>query len=644
VVLLALGAWQANGLWQFLLAHPRLPLWDMAGHGFQAVQLADDLVTWRWLDFVAHLNAQDKWPFGFSLLLLPFVLVGRASFAAAALPSTVLYAAVPALLAWNLGQLTAPAAGQRGARAVETWAVSATACLLGVAFLLAPLARLFAILVMREMAGVAAVLLTLGATLRALRTEAGGGDRAALRAWTWAAVATLALLLVKFNYGVLWLVSLAVWQALEATSLARRAFAARARAWLWPRGGPWQRWLAPSYLAVLAVLAVAGTNPGIGVYAGLLIASGWLVRAWRRDPDALRQRWQELPLRLRAFVLGLVAPLWLWWLSPRPIHPKEIFAFLRNRPGDPWSLARLPDQLLYYPRSFVLDWMPSLAVGLVVLALAVVAMAAWRRSPGARLLLVATAMHVALIGVHAYRQQRFLATAVPLLLLAAGLGLLEIGRRAAAGGSETRPYEGKARWAMAAMTSATGVAALLLLLPIPPWGATPAMRERRLTADWELHTGAPNLGATLGLLRRQAPPDGRLAVVGGFNELSPSLVKWALSQPTADGDRRDLHFADEPSYPGSRRYDADGALSRLDDATAARAVAGWLADENPTAIAVVQVGGMSTFGRDEDFRRYNAWQQDLLPVIKHLPGWRVAGKVYLEKERLAVLLMVPVRS
>ena len=48
--------------------------------------------------FLKLLNAQDKWPFGFSLLLVPFVWAGSDTFAAATLLSAALFTLVPLLL------------------------------------------------------------------------------------------------------------------------------------------------------------------------------------------------------------------------------------------------------------------------------------------------------------------------------------------------------------------------------------------------------------------------------------------------------------------------------------------------------------------------------------------------------------------
>lgn len=711
--LLGIGAWQAADTWRVAVSEPRLPLWDMAGHGFQAVQLAVDLAAARPLDFLVHLNAQDKWPFGFSLLLLPFVWAGGASFAAAAVPSLLLYAAMPALLAWALAEaagagapgdcrcvagkglggvpaevavsgppvprasapptsggsadgalwdgMDPPASGFASAAARWTFAGGVGAAL-GLAFLLAPLPRLFSLLVMREMAGIAVVTVALAATLRARRLELAVSEPAKrTAAWRWSAAASLTLLLMKVNFGVLWLGSLLLWRLVESTAGERRSWVAGGWSVVWPRDGGWPRRLLAGALWLLALATALGENPGIGLYAVQIALTVAGVLAWRRRRAELERTWSTLSTPLRAYLAVLVAPLWIWWLSPDPIHPKEIFAFLRNRPGAPFSWEGL---LLAYPQSWLADWSPSPAVGVAVVALAAVAaLLGWRRSAGVQLVLCGLAVHVALIALHSYRQPRFFATAVPFLLVAGGLGVLALGmglgaawtrRRADGGGLTVRPRSaptgreegpgvvaadaGSLQRAGASLALALALALLLaggLLGTSLP--GTASGREARLRADWRAHSGDPALAGLLELARRKAPTTGRLGVIGGFNEMSPSLVKWALCQ----GGARTLRFADEIGYPGRRRYQADGSLLGLESAAAAAAIDEWLEDERPSALAVIQVDRRSDFAADADFRRYNAWQQDLVPAAKGLAGWRRGGRADLPQRGLALLLLVP---
>src|SRR3954454_25355976 len=100
LALTALAAFQAWQIYAFYLAQDRLPQWDMAGHAWGGIELHQALRHGQPFRFLKLLNAQDKWPFGFSLLLLPFVWAGGDSFGAAKLLHTVFFALTPLLLLW----------------------------------------------------------------------------------------------------------------------------------------------------------------------------------------------------------------------------------------------------------------------------------------------------------------------------------------------------------------------------------------------------------------------------------------------------------------------------------------------------------------------------------------------------------------
>src|SRR5579863_5696440 len=100
LVVTLVAIFEARQLYVFYLAQDRLPQWDMAGHAWGGIELHDSLARGHPLEFLRQLNAQDKWPFGFSLLLLPLVWAGGDSFASATLLSVLLFALTPLLLIW----------------------------------------------------------------------------------------------------------------------------------------------------------------------------------------------------------------------------------------------------------------------------------------------------------------------------------------------------------------------------------------------------------------------------------------------------------------------------------------------------------------------------------------------------------------
>ncbi|HSF02851.1 MAG TPA: hypothetical protein VLA62_07570, partial [Solirubrobacterales bacterium] len=213
--LLLLSVREAAALFAFYREHARLPLWDMAEHAWQALVITRDIENGEILRLLVHLNRQDTWPFGYSLLVAPFLLLGGADFAAATLSSVVLFALGPVLLLWAAREIDDGPAGL------------AAGLLAGSLFLASPIFRLYGILVMRELAGVALTLLALALYLRALR----GGSLAAYRA---AGLTTLALFFVKYNYAVLWLLGVAVHQLGGLPGATRAALARRAAGLVWP--------------------------------------------------------------------------------------------------------------------------------------------------------------------------------------------------------------------------------------------------------------------------------------------------------------------------------------------------------------------------------------------------------------------------
>src|SRR4029079_10092618 len=134
--------------------------------------------------------------------------------------------------------------------------------------------------------------------------------------------------------------------------------------------------------------------------------------------------WRALPVAARGLLVNLAAPLWLWCLSPTPIHPPSIPAVLRNRcDGTPVLSA---DSFLFYPRSLMEDYSPQPILGLPVIAFALASLLMLRRSEGWRPVVLTGFLGLALATFHPYKEVRFLATTVPFLLLAAALAFARL--------------------------------------------------------------------------------------------------------------------------------------------------------------------------------------------------------------------------
>lgn len=587
VALLAVAAVEARSLYLFYLDQTRLPMWDMAGHGWGGVELLQALSEGRPLRFLDLLNRQDKWPFGYSLLLLPFVAAGGATFASATLFSIVLFVLIPPLLLWAAREVDDGPAG--------FWGGLLAAAL----FLASPFFRVFGILVMREMAGVFFSLLAFCLYLRARRLGSPW-------AWRLAGLASLGLFLVKYNYGLLWGIAVLANEILRRSPEERRELARRIGRLFWPapprRPG---RIVLAVWLWLLAIAATLGINFGVGLYAGLVVGAVLVALRWKRDREGVRAWWRSLPVEIRAALETIVIPLWIWCLSPDPVHPKNIVAFLRNRSTGPPLFSA--DSLLFYFRSLARDYAPDPLVGWAVVALLAVSLVLLRRGGERfRFLALAAFLGLGLATFHPYKEPRFFATAAPFVLLLAAMAWSRLVHRA-------RPVAGGLLCA-GALAGIAFVATERADLP------------GRLAADYKAYSTGPAFRKPLGFLARWTPGPERVAVLGTFNELSESLVRWWLYQ---DRRAREAVIVDPPSRFDGKRPPEE-IRKKMDR---------WLEEERPERIVAIRLLPESPIFQGEDFQRYNSWQLAALDVLAKDPGWKVARRRKFRSLDLEMLVL-----
>lgn len=572
---------EAVSLWQLQQAHPAPPRWDMAGHGWRGVELLVDLQAGRPLDFLVHLNAQDKWPFGFSLLLLPFLAAGDLTFASARLLSLAGWIAVAPLTVLAARRVDPGPAGLLGG------------ALAAVLWLAAPVERVLALVVLRETVSLALLLVALILYLRAREREEGGGGPGAWRA---AGLATLALVLVKINYALIWIAAVGLDELRRMPRERRRRLGRWLRDLLTPWGDkPLRRKVLAGALDLVLLAAVAGINPGIPVWLGLVITAVFLgVRALRGElsPRAFLAR---LPVRYRAAVETLVLPVAVWWLSPHPIHPKTVYGFLRNTEG---GAERSPFDLLFYLRSYLADYVPHPGWGVALLAAAVVAvLLAVRRDGPLRVLGLLTLVGLVLVSIHPHKQVRFAATVLPLvsLLGALGLGRLIFGSGIGGRGAPARvPGHGRLveRWVAGSLAGALLVATAAATGPL---GVSGERLDRRLVRDHALYTGDPRLLPWLEPLAETVGAEGRVGVVGATDELSADLVRWVLAREHGGAAPRVEDFR-ERFDSGSPRESWWPRVER------------WLEEDDLDRVLVLRLDPGSPWAGRDDYRRHNAWQ------------------------------------
>jgi len=577
IALLAVSTREAAALFRFYQAQTRLPLWDMAGHGWGGVELLRTLQNGHPLRFLSLLNHQDKWPFGYSLLLLPFLAAGKASFASATLLSTVLFALVPVLLFWVALEVDRGPAGFWGG-------------LLGAAlFLASPLSRVFGLLIMRETAGVFFSLLALALYLRARRLGT---------AWAWrlAGLAFLGLFLVKYNYALIWGLAILANEIWRLEPQRRRDLFLRAARLLRPWGQPGiGRIVLALFLDLLILATILGINPGVGIYAGLIVGAAVLAVRFFRNPEAFRERWRSLPIEVRAVLATVVIPLGLWCLSPSPIHPKEIIAFLRNRAAGPplFSLASLS----YYFRSLMQDDSPIPFLGGLVIVFAALSLLwrkQWKDDEPWRVLCWITFLGWILATFHPFKEPRFFTTTAPFVMLLAGITFARLMGR---------------RWI-------GGILCAAALVGIG-WTATRTVDlDARLAQDYKVYSGRPGFWRPLAFLADHAEGAHRLAVVGTFNELSDNLIRWWLA---LDEEAREVEVVRSPSRRGDPRT--------------------WLAKERPDRVLAIRLLPSSRLYKGKDFQLYNAWQLSVIGALETDPAWTVSRRKAFEALGLEILVM-----
>jgi hypothetical protein len=499
LALAVLGFLAAARLAALALADRGLPLWDEAAHGWAGVQLADAARRLDLPSFLGAINRQVTWPPVHSLLVLPFHLALGDGYSVPAAASAWLYGAAAAAT-FMAGLAVHP---KRGA-----WVGAAAAALV----LQAPVYRLFGTLGMLEISG--ALMLAVSVAFYAWSLRAGA-PRGAL---VWAGAAAAALFLTKYNYGLLWIATVALNETLLHPGALRRGPEA---AWRWLRARPFAMFAA-AYLVALAVVVLAGgfafdllgwrvslRSPGNPAYLLLVLVVLRLV-VWRLTrPGEATAWWETLEPRARALLASLVAPIVVWLLVPYPNRVKELLNFVVNRRSDTPLLSA--DGLLFYPRAFLADYAPHAVVGIVILVLALVP---WVRSHPrgpANMMRLGAWLGIVTTLLHPYRDSRFLFTTALLIWLAAAATVAQLGARLL-----DRVPAAAARVAWGAALIALLVAAALVPAP------DDALRSRR--SAWRSPAELSGvLDAVIGESGHAGP---RPILLGYCNPISPALLAW----------------------------------------------------------------------------------------------------------------------
>lgn len=561
------------------------PLSDMAKNAWLGRELARDVRELAPLELLRHLNAHDSWPFGFSLLLVPSYLLVGESFTAAALVSTLCFALLPLALVALARQVDSGAAALAGA-------LLASVLVLG-----SPLAAASSLLILRETAGM--LFLTVAATLhlRAARHDTLG-------AWRLAAGAALWLFFVKYNYALFFLVAAMLDRATKRSAIEWKQTLSTTRAALGRCRSPnaAEPWIAASILALAGALAL-DWSPGTLLFGLLLLWTVALAVRWRTLGRRAVTWARSQPPAVRATLEMVVVPIWIWCLGPSPMHTRGLVHFLTNRDSGLGTI----DGARFYLHAFVEQLLPGTAIAVAAVIGIVAAVFARPASARLRFLALLAATTVVLPLFHPYKLERFLLTALPALLLLAGLGWAWLAERLALAA-------GAGRWARAA--------ALLLPVTLLPTLETPPVGF--VEASYRASSGPESLRPALETLIELAPPRGRVAVVGTFNALSTELVWWEITTQRSG----ELELVRSPPRI------AAGAPSEAVD----RHVERWLRRRRPESILAISVDASSPLRQDEDFRRFSLWQERVVESLARNPEWSELALRRLDDQHLELAL------
>jgi hypothetical protein len=491
---------------EIVRARHLLPRWDLAthlGHGWEDYHL---LVTGRIPALLWDLWLQGYWPPGLSLFQMPFYLVlggdmtsglwsGPAAF--------VLVGVLGCLVLWR--QL-------RDAAFLP--AALFLALLMSSPFLLAS-----ASVTMTETLGAAAQVFVVLAYVSYRQDPTAGHARLV-------AIALTVLFFVKYNYFVLLVGPLVLFEWLDRTSgwsPARRVTSV----WRWVRGvlsSPTGACLAAYVVLLLIVLMSGGFEVrifgsrvsvrGIG-NSGTIVLYILLLRVWylHRRGRLEISRWTSADPLVRPLLIWFVVPVTIWLASPYPNHLRDVANLVINRPvGEPTVGSGISTYVTALRTVyFQADWI----LVAVLIVFAVAALRYRQQSAGMQWLVLTIPLQFAAIALHQTRFPRFLLLTVVLLCLAASS---EVGRWIARASGGARLVAG----VLAPIVVVCGVTA----------GRRVVAEDRFRIHAFEHYTDSDTLRTALQSIRRELTADDRLVIVGESNDLSPGLFRWELGPPS----------------------------------------------------------------------------------------------------------------
>ena len=569
---LAAGVAIASRLWQMSVHLDLPPLWDMARNGWNSYQLVLHLAVFDLTGALHHILAQITRPPGYMLLGAPFAAIGGGTFAASILPQIIAYALVPLGMVLLARQVDAGAIGlAAGIVAVVLWFSS-------------PIAGELSLLVLHELPGTLLTLIAVLAYLRARR-------RQSLAAWRLAALCALAVFMFKYQYGLAWLITVCINEALDVEPAHRvskaRALASRLPPW---RHGSLAGNATASLVWLTVLLAVVGVDIGGWPWMLLVLSMIGAVAARFRTSRASGRR-----PATRAAVEMLFLPLSVWLLLPDPHRLHSVLRYLGNRSSELDGVGHL----LFYPKAFVSVYFTPYELGILVSVLAAAGAVAGlrRRNEAWRIVALFSAVMVLLCTLHDNKVDRLLFTATPAICLLAGTA-------AVFAAAKLLPDARNAGIAAAALA--------IVVLAIVPALSFPKVHH------WAIRSALNKSGAPVMLdAARQAAAwsgdsEGKVAVFGTFNQLSPSVLRWVAYR----------HRSLETEILEPRSGGNEGIET-------------WLDRENVDTVLVLELARTSRL-RGYDYETFNQWKVDAAAPVLVSERWLLVDSITYPRPKLTI--------
>lgn len=490
----------------------RLPRWDEARHGLDGVRLADAVRTLDPVQFLRDIWGMAYWPPAYPLMELPaFLWFGSDPGVARALMSGVFGAClVAAFLA---------GAALEGKRGVLVGLL--TAALVSAS----PFLQHYGTIVMLELPGALLTLLAFASYARFLETRRDRDLRLA-------GAAALLLFFCKYNFGILWMAAVALYELWDSPILRTRPWGEVTGRW---RGLPAGSRVFFVFLAIY-----------LGFLGAILVTGGWIweiggarisVRKLGNPVSMLgvlllfrfllKPRWNIARVRAwldaiaphhRFMMVWVLLPMTVWLLLPP--HTSAFFNFVQNRPAE----RTLLENLLLYPREFMAQYSSSPISGLFILVVSLLPIFWIRRQPPReRLLTLALTVAFVATAAHRLKETRFLLVVTPLIWLS--FSRVVIALLAKATGEFERPRHGHT-------VAAIALGCFVLLQPT-------RINLARVRESLERFTIPSEVRPVLQAIHRSARSSNGTVLLGLWDGLSPNLVEWhaRMEEPGLDANK-----------------------------------------------------------------------------------------------------------